>query len=176
MPAYFLIEYRKMPALLPGEAFAAYGRMLTDPFGTNRLTSTIIGAAIRVHRVTGPGLLESAYLPCLVFELQNAGLSVALQHPIPLVYHDIRMDAVYRADMLVDDMVLVELKSVESLAPIHTAQMLTYLKLSRKPVGLLINFNTSVLKDGVKRILNPEMVKPGQISSEEEGVSSASNS
>jgi GxxExxY protein len=140
--------------------------MLTDPFSTNRITSTIIGAAIRVHRVTGPGLLESAYVPCLVFELQNAGLSVAVQHPIPLVYRDIRMDAVYRADMLVDDTVLVELKSVESLAPIHTAQMLTYLKLSSKPVGLLINFNASVLKNGLKRILNPEMVKPGQASSE----------
>ena len=142
--------------------------MLTDPFSTNRITSTIIGAAIRVHRVTGPGLLESAYVPCLVFELQNAGLSVAVQHAIPLVYRDIRLDAVYRADMLVDDTVLVELKSVESLAPIHTAQMLTYLKLSSKPVGLLINFNASVLKNGLKRILNPEMVKPGQASSEGE--------
>jgi GxxExxY protein len=146
--------------------------MLTDPFSTNRITSTIIGAAIRVHRVTGPGLLESAYVPCLLFELQNAGLSVAVQYPIPLVYRDIRMDAVYRADMLVDDTVLVELKSVESLAPIHTAQMLTYLKLSRKPVGLLINFNASVLKSGLKRIVNPEMVKSAQSSSEGDGVPS----
>jgi GxxExxY protein len=133
--------------------------MLTDPFSTNRITSTIIGSAIRVHRATGPGLLESVYSPCLVFELRESGLSVALQYPIPLVYHGIRLDAGYRADMVVDDTVLVELKSVESLAPIHTAQMLTYLKLSSKPVGLLINFNVPVLKDGVKRVLNPEMMK-----------------
>lgn len=132
--------------------------MLTDPFSTNRITSTIIGGAIRVHRATGPGLLESAYSPCLGFELRESGLSVALQYPIPLVYRGICLDADYRADMLVDT-VLVELKSVESLAPIHTAQMLTYLKLSSKPVGLLINFNVPVLKDGVKRILNPEMVR-----------------
>ena len=90
-------------------------------------------------------------------ELQESGLSVVLQCPIALVYRDIRLDAGYRADMLVEDTVLVELKSVESLAPIHTAQMLTYLKLSGKPVGLLINFNVPVLKDGVKRILNPDM-------------------
>jgi len=133
--------------------------MLTDPFSTNRITSTIIGAAIRVHRATGPGLLESAYLPCLQFELRESGLSVAVQYSIPLAYRGIRLDAGYRADMLVEDTVIVELKSVESLAPIHTAQMLTYLKLSEKPVGLLINFGVPVLKDGVKRILNPELLK-----------------
>ena len=132
--------------------------MLTDPFHTNRITSTIIGAAIRVHRATGPGLLESVYCPCLTLELQESGLPVVLQCPIPLIYRGTRLDAGYRADMLVDEMVLVELKSVESLAPIHTAQMLTYLKLSGKPVGLLINFNVPVLKDGVKRILNPDVL------------------
>ncbi|MFL6279118.1 MAG: GxxExxY protein [Vicinamibacterales bacterium] len=134
-------------------------RMLTDPFSTNRLTSTIIGSAIKVHRVTGPGLLESAYLPCLLFELRESGVSVCVQYPIPLVYKGIHLEAGYRADMVVDDIAIVELKSVESLSPIHTAQMLTYLKLSRKPVGLLINFNVAVLKDGIKRILNPEMAK-----------------
>jgi len=133
--------------------------MFTDPFHTNRITSSIIGSSIRVHRATGPGLLESAYFPCLVLELQEAGLSIALQHPIPLIYRGINLEAGYRADMLVDDTVLVELKSVESLGPIHTAQMLTYLKLSGKPVGLLINFNVPVLKDGVKRILNPGRLK-----------------
>ena len=131
--------------------------MLTDPFHTNRITSTIIGAAIRVHRATGPGVLESVYCPCLTLELQESGLSVVLQCSIPLIYRETRLDAGYRADMLVEETVLVELKSVESLAPIHTAQMLTYLKLSRKPVGLLINFNVPVLKDGLKRILNPDM-------------------
>jgi GxxExxY protein len=140
--------------------------MLTDPFSTNRITSTIIGAAIRVHRATGPGLLESAYFPCLLFELQEAGLATLLQHPIPLVYRGIRLDAGYRADMLVDDTVLVELKSIEALAPIHTAQMLTYLKLSGKPAGLLINFNVPMVKDGIKRMLNPNMLKTGEPSSD----------
>ena len=143
--------------------------MLTDPFQTNRITSTIIGRAIRVHRATGPGLLESAYSPCLVLELQEAGLSVAVQHAIPLIYRGINLDVGYRADMLVDDTVLVELKSVESLAPIHTAQMLTYLKLSGKPVGLLINFNVPVLKEGVKRILNPGILKSERGSSDRAG-------
>ena len=118
--------------------------MLTDPFNTNRLTSTIIGAAMRVHRVTGPGLLESVYLPCHVFELRETGLVVQTQWPIPLVYRGIHLEAGYRADMLVNNVVLVELKSVDALSPIHTAQMLTYLKLSSKPVGLLINFNVPV--------------------------------
>jgi len=143
--------------------------MLTDPFQTNRITSTIIGRAIRVHRATGPGLLESAYSPCLVLELQEAGLSVAVQHAIPLIYRGINLDVGYRADMLVDQTVLLELKSVESLGPIHTAQMLTYLKLSGKPVGLLINFNVPVLKNGVKRILNPDMVKSERGSSDPAG-------
>ena len=133
--------------------------MLTDPFNTNRLTSTIIGAAIRVHRVTGPGLLESVYLPCHVFELREAGLVVQTQWPIPLVYRGIHLEAGYRADMLVNNVVLVELKSVDALSAIHTAQMLTYLKLSGKPVGLLINFNVPVLKDGVKRIVNPSLAQ-----------------
>jgi GxxExxY protein len=141
--------------------------MLTDPFSTNRLTSTIIGAAIRVHRATGPGLLESVYSPCVVFELRQSGLAVVKQWPIPLVYQGIHLDAGYRADLLVDDTVIVELKSVETLSPIHAAQMLTYLKHSRKPVGLLINFNVPVLKDGVKRILNPDIVTSCDIGREE---------
>ena len=136
--------------------------MLIDPFDTNRITSTIIGCAIRVHRATGPGLLESAYTPCLVYELRQVGFSISLQHPIPLVYRGIELDASYRADMLVEAIVLVELKSVDSLAAIHTAQMLTYLKLSKKPVGLLINFNVPVLKDGVRRVLNPDTLKEGE--------------
>ena len=135
------------------------GGMLTDPFRTNQLTSTIIGAAIRVHRATGPGLLESAYVACFEFELRDTGLSVVLQHPIPLHYRNIRLNTVYRADMMIEDTVLVEVKAVDSLAPIHTAQMVTYLKLSEKPVGLLINFNAGVLKDGLKRIVNPRLLK-----------------
>ena len=131
--------------------------MLTDPFRTNRLTSTIIGAAIKVHRETGPGLLESVYLPCLTFEIRQCGLVVETQWPIPVVYRGIHLEPRYRADMLVDDTVIVELKCVELLSAIHTAQLLTYLKLARKPVGLLLNFNVRVLKNGVKRILNPSM-------------------
>jgi GxxExxY protein len=136
--------------------------MLLDPFGTNSITNTIIGSAIRVHRATGPGLLESVYLPCLRVELQQSGLTVAVQYPIPLIYRGLQLDAGYRADMIVDDKVIVELKAVEALAPIHKAQMLTYLKLSGKPTGLLINFNVPILKDGVQRVFNPAMLKrPG---------------
>lgn len=98
--------------------------------------------------------------------------SVSLQHPIPLVYRGIELDAGYRADMLVEDLVLVELKSVESLAPVHTAQMLTYLKLSKKPVGLIINFNVSVLKDGIRRVVNPELLKDALVDSPQGTVSS----
>jgi GxxExxY protein len=146
--------------------------MLTDPFDTNRITSTIIGCAIRVHRATGPGLLESAYAPCLVYELRQVGFPISLQHPIPLVYRGIELETSYRADMLVEDLVLVELKSVESLASIHTAQMLTYLKLLKKPVGLIINFNVPVLKDGIKRVVNPELVKNPLLDSPEGAGSS----
>jgi GxxExxY protein len=152
-----VIQTSKVKDFSGGRSLATPAGMLTDPFSTNRLTSTIIGAAIRVHRATGPGLLESVYSPCVVFELRQSGLTVVIQWPIPLVYRGIHLEAGYRADLLVDDTVIVELKSLETLSPIDTAQMLTYLKLSRKPVGLLINFNVPVLKDGVKRILNPAM-------------------
>ena len=145
-----------MLGLLHGRDFAVQHSMLTDPFSTNRITSTIIGSAIKVHRATGPGLLESAYFPCLLYELQECKLSVSVEYPIPLVYRSVRLDAAYRADMLVEDTVIVELKSVDSFAAIHTAQMLTYLKLSQKPVGLLMNFNVPVLKQGIKRIVNPD--------------------
>jgi len=144
--------------------------MLTDPFSTNCLTSTIIGAAIKVHRETGPGRLESVYLPCLTFEVRQGGLLVETQWPIPLVYRGIHLEAGYRADMLVNDTVIVELKCVEQLSAIHTAQMLTYLKLARKPAGLLLHFNVPVLKDGVKRILNPSMTQRNDLSTESETV------
>ena len=152
--------------------------MLTDPFSTNHVTRAIIGGAIRVHRATGPGLLESAYFPCLLFEVRQSGLAVVTQWPIPLVYRGIRLEAGYRADMLVEDAVLVELKSVESLSPIHTAQMLTYLKLSAKPVGLLINFNVPILKNGVKRVINPDVAQgdasPAADGSSDDGMPSFS--
>jgi GxxExxY protein len=130
--------------------------MLTDPEGTNTLTRSIIGCGIKVHRALGPGLLESAYTPCLAFELVERGFTVELKKPVPLVYRGKRFDACYWLDMMVNGLVIVELKSVEALAPIHKAQLLTYLRLTDCPVGLLLNFNVEVLKDGIQRVINPE--------------------
>ncbi len=130
--------------------------MLTDPAGTNDLTHDIIGCGIKVHRALGPGLLESAYEPCLVLELTESGHVVERRKPVPLVYRGIKLDNCYSLDMMVDGRVIVELKSVETFAPIHEAQMLTYLRLTNCPVGLLINFNVRVLKDGIRRIINPD--------------------
>ena len=120
----------------------------------NRITEKIIGAAIEVHRELGPGLLESAYETCLSFELAERGLNVDRQKPLPLVYKGARLDAGYRLDLLVEDKVIVEIKSVDQLDPIHQAQIISYLKLSGCVVGLLINFNVQVLKNGIKRVIN----------------------
>jgi GxxExxY protein len=129
--------------------------MLTDPAGINGLTHDIIGCAIKVNKALGPGLLESAYEPCLAFELSESGHSVEVRKAVPLVYRSVTLDACYFLDMMVDDRVIVELKSVDALAPVHEAQMLTYLRLTKCPVGLLINFNVQLLKDGIQRIVNP---------------------
>jgi len=129
--------------------------MLTDPAGTNDVTRDIIGCGIKVHKALGPGLLESAYTPCLALEFMESAHAVELRKPVPLVYRSVTLDVCYWLDMLIDQCVVVELKSVEALAPIHEAQMLTYLRLTRCPVGLLINFNVPVLKDGIRRVLNP---------------------
>lgn len=120
----------------------------------NAITETIIGSAIRVHRALGPGLLESAYEACLTFEIAQAGLLVEQQKPLPVVYRDVHLDCGYRLDLVVEDQVVVELKSVDQVAPIHKAQLLSYLKLSHCHVGLLINFNVRVLKDGIHRLVN----------------------
>jgi GxxExxY protein len=120
----------------------------------NKLTGTIIGAAIEVHRALGPGLLESAYHACLLYELRQAGLNVESQKPLPVVYKDVVLDCGYQIDLLVEGKVIVELKSVEELAGIHHAQILSYLKLSGCPVGLLINFNVMQLTEGIKRMRN----------------------
>ena len=121
----------------------------------NKLTEQIIGAAIHVHRALGPGLLESAYEACLHQELVTRGLRVERQKPLPLVYGDVALDCVYRMDMLVEDAVVVEVKSVTKLDRVHEAQMLSYLKLSQKCIGLLINFNVMVLTEtGIKRRVN----------------------
>ena len=120
----------------------------------NKITEAIIGAAIEVHRALGPGLLESAYLVCLVYELTQRGFKVLQQVPLPLIYKDVQLDCGYRLDLLVNDAVIVEIKSVEDLAPIHEAQLLSYLKLADCRVGLLINFNVKMLKYGIKRLVN----------------------
>ena len=117
------------------------------------LTEKIIGFAIGVHRHLGPGLLESAYEECLCYEIEQSGLSFRRQVALPIVYKAVRLDSGYRMDIVVQDQVIVELKTVERLLPIHEAQMLTYLKLSGIRIGLLLNFNTSVLKDGIRRML-----------------------
>ena len=114
----------------------------------------IIGAAIEMHRVLGPGLLESAYEAALAHDLRELGLNISTQVPMPLVYKGIRQEVGFRIDLLVEDKVVVEIKSLERLAPVHYAQVLTYLRLSEKRLALLINFNTKVLKDGIFRIVN----------------------
>ena len=117
----------------------------------NKIGDRIIGAAIEVHRQLGPGLLESAYEACLAYELEKAGLQVSRQKILPVVYKEIQLDRGYRLDLVVNELVIVELKVVEELAKVHEAQLLSYLRLSGYPVGLLINFNVKLLKDGVKR-------------------------
>ena len=120
----------------------------------NRITETIIGSAIAVHRALGPGLLESAYEVCLAYELAKRGLTCERQKALPVIYEDVRLDCGYRIDLLVEGEVVVELKAAEKLLPIHEAQLLSYLKLSGCAVGLLINFNVKVLKNGIRRIVN----------------------
>ena len=117
----------------------------------HELTNQILGAAIEVHKTLGPGLLESAYEECLCHELGQRGLSFERQVSLPVTYEGIELDCGYRLDVVVEDAVILELKAVERLLPIHEAQLLTYLRLSHKKVGLLLNFNVKVLKDGVMR-------------------------
>ena len=119
----------------------------------NEITHDVIGAAIEVHRLLGPGLLESAYEECLSKELVLRRLKVERQKPVPVVYKDVKLECGYRMDLLVEGRIVVELKSVESLAAIHEAIILTYLRLSGHRLGLLINFNVSVLKDGIRRYI-----------------------
>ena len=120
----------------------------------NEISGKIIGCAIEVHKSLGPGLLESAYEECLFFELQEAGLKVERQKALPVVYKDVKLEAGYRIDLLIEGKVVVELKSVEALNDVHTAQVLTYLKLSGCKLGLLMNFNVVKLVNGIKRYKN----------------------
>ena len=118
-----------------------------------QLTDAIIGAAIEVHRHLGPGLLESAYEECLCEELRSKGIRFQRQRPLPLEYKGKKLDCGYRLDLVVENKIIVEIKAVDGLAPIHEAQLLTYLRLSGKRVGLLVNFNVPLLKDGIKRMV-----------------------
>ena len=119
---------------------------------TDKLTSDIIGAAIEVHRFLGPGLLESAYEACLGYELRLRNLKVEHQKPLAVVYKNVMLDCGYRLDILVEDQVIVEIKSVQEFAPVHEAQLLSYLKLRGGGRGLLINFNVKLLKEGIRRL------------------------
>lgn len=120
----------------------------------NDVGERILGCAMKVHSVLGPGLLESAYEVCLAHEMSKAGLEVGRQVALPVIYDEIELDAGYRLDLLVNNAVIVELKVVEKLLPIHTAQLLSYLKLSNRKLGYLLNFNVIHMRDGIKRVVN----------------------
>ncbi len=120
----------------------------------NQISGIIIGKAIEVHKALGPGLLESAYQECLFYELLTEGLYVEKEKPMPVIYKDIELDHGYRIDLLVENKVVIEIKTVDTLIDVHTAQILTYLKLGNYKLGLLINFNVTLLKDGIKRYVN----------------------
>ena len=120
----------------------------------DQISHRIIGAAIEVHRHLGPGLLESAYQSCLAFELKQLGVRLEEQKPLPVVYKQVKLDCGYRLDLVVEDEIIVEIKAIEKLLPIHEAQLLSYLRLAKKRVGLLMNFHVPVLKNGLKRIVN----------------------
>ena len=120
----------------------------------NRLTSVIVQAAIGVHKALGPGLLENAYFSCLSFELSTSGVRIETQKALPLVYRGVKIDCAYRADLVVEDQVLVEVKALECLAPIHSQQLYTYLRLADCRVGLLLNFGARTMKEGIRRVVN----------------------
>lgn len=119
----------------------------------NELSSIIIGCAIEVHKQLGPGLLESAYQEYLFYELKNKGLNVIKEKPMPIIYKEVKLDHGYRIDLLVNDSVVIEIKSVEFLTDVHTSQLLTYLRLGNYKLGLLLNFHVTTLKNGIKRVI-----------------------
>lgn len=123
----------------------------------NEISKNVFDAGLKVHKALGPGLLESSYEECLSYELRKTGLIVEKQKALPLVYEEVKLDIGYRIDLLIEKKFIVEVKSVESLTDIHMAQILTYLKLSDCKLGMLINFNTILFKDGVKRVINGQL-------------------
>ena len=120
----------------------------------NELSRIVFDCALKVHQSLGPGLLESAYEECLFYELRKIGLNVEKQKPLPLIYEEVKLDVGYRIDIIVENKLIIEIKSVEALNDVHFAQLLTYLKLTNCKLGLLMNFNVSLIKNGVKRVVN----------------------
>jgi GxxExxY protein len=129
------------------------GKKKAGSVGFDELSSRVLGCAIEVHRQLGPGLLESAYRTCLAHELRSAGLRLVSEKSVGLSYKGVELDCGFRLDLLVEDSLIVELKTVDNLLPIHSAQLLTYMKLAKLKIGLLINFQTRVLRDGIKRLV-----------------------
>jgi GxxExxY protein len=125
----------------------------TEENGVNSVTAAIIGAAMKVHSTLGPGLLEKAYSACVAYEVRKLGFDVRVELELPVIYESVRIDLGYRIDMLVNDLVVVEFKCVEKIAPIHEAQIISYMRMCKKNVGLLINFHVRHLKDGIKRFV-----------------------
>lgn len=134
-------------------------RMFRDIAGHEELTDRIIGCGIRVHESFGPGLLESIYKSCLVIELKEAGLVLDTTRRIPLVYRGHDIGAHFCPDIIIENTVIIELKAVDAIAPVHRAQLITYLKLTGLPVGLLMNFNVELLRSGVRRVVRPDLYK-----------------
>lgn len=120
----------------------------------NEISGIIIDCALKVHKTLGPGLLESVYQAALAYELRKRGLNVVTEQPIPVVYEDVKLEVGFRADLIVENKVVVEIKSIEAIAPVHSKILLTYLRLTEKKLGLLINFNVALIKDGIKRVVD----------------------
>ena len=128
--------------------------LMEEKLYENKISGIVLDCAFKVHRRLGPGLLESAYEECLFYELEKTGLRIQKQKSLPLIYENVKLDVGYRVDFLIDKMVIVEIKSVEAITDVHLAQLLTYLKLSGCKLGLLINFNVALIKDGIRRVVN----------------------
>ena len=120
----------------------------------NEISKIVFDCAMKVHKALGPGLLESSYEACMFYELRKVGVLVEKQKPLPLIYEDVKLEVGYRVDLIIENKVILEIKSVEALNDVHTAQVLTYLKLSNCKVGMLLNFNVALIKNGIKRIVN----------------------
>ena len=144
----------------------------------NQISGAIVDSAMKVHSALGPGLLESVYLACLVHELNRRGFHTAVQVPLPVIYDGVRLDLGFRLDILVEDCVVVEIKAVDAISPVHQAQLLTYLKLSHKHLGLLINFKVVHLRDGIRRMVSgdPPEIASRPVGSSVSSVSSVVNS